>query len=107
MQTPLRTILEDGFGKCRKCKEPLRSIGLISVFRPMFEQMASSAGSAVFSPGGVAFGNKDYNYDRRGGQPGWLLSSSSLVQEAEDAKVRADACKTSDRETAIWEYACH
>ena len=83
MNMSMQQILDEGFGKCHTCQEPLRSIALVDCFRFGIEEMAKTN---VF----------------RGGMANTAFSS--LVQEAEDALARGQACSNRSPEQAILEY---
>jgi len=84
--TPERDLLDHGFGACHNCREPLRSIALIDVFRGVIE-----AGGMF-----IEHNNPSRPMENTG---------HSLVQEAEDALVRGrDARMNGAPEKAIEEF---
>jgi MYND finger len=80
-------VLQHGFARCKTCGEPLRSIGLIDVFRPILEA-------------GGPFISRNNPLDMCGGRG----SGASLLQEAEDALKRGQECNKRNPEQAIQEF---
>lgn len=100
MALSMDTILKSGFAKCHGCKEPLRSIALIDVFRPAMELQGTThhqSGSGLLPAGFMAVGVNEARRDMFGG------AGSSLVQEAEDALARGQL-KATTKAQAILEF---
>lgn len=88
MNTPIKTVVRDGFGSCHGCGEPLRSIALLDIFRMSMETMTAIFATTEDNPNCAM-----------------TFSGSSLVLEAEEALARAEeANERNDSEKAILEY---
>jgi hypothetical protein len=86
---PMSQILKNGFGKCKNCTEPLRSIALIDVFRNILE-----AGGSVLHENNPS--TSGFKFEGKG---------TSLVQEAEEALGRGQEFQEKqNREQAILEF---
>jgi hypothetical protein len=106
MAESIDSVVRDGFAKCPACSEPLRSIGLVDVFRPLMEMMTSGSGARLIGPVmgmpviGIAGRNHPHSARLTNFRTG---GGSSLVKEAEEALTRAFENEKIHREQAIVE----
>lgn len=106
MRTPVDSIVKNGFGKCKVCEEPLRSIALVDLFRTVLETASGGPSSGPLPLGGGVVGVGLPRDNPRASSPGGIPSShnESLVLEAEEAVARADRhAERNETEAAILE----